>query len=301
MKIFIFAALLFLSYVGGKVFAKFCSNLVVGGSVASYTLYCIFNGCVACVFFFIMGGFRLSVNLPTLIYSVIFAWIVIFSTVGLVAYKLADVATVTILTGTCGLIATSALGAILFRETVETVTVIRILIMLVAMVCNVLDQRKPTAVRTEAPRPKRKLPLLICVILAVTLSNAAVTVITKFYALDPHVTDENSFFFFTNVFLILFSSVAFLWDSIRHREHFHDAVKLLRPKKAVALVGNTVCSNVSSLVGILLIALIDVSVYSPLTSALGIISGVAASLLFREKLGVLSYLAALIACVAVFI
>ena len=76
---------------------------------------------------------------------------------------------------------------------------------------------------------------------------------------------------------------------------------MLNPKRALVFVGNTVCNNVGSLVGILLIAIIDVSVYSPLVSALGIISGVAASLIFRQRLGALSYLAAVFACGAMFL
>ena len=67
------------------------------------------------------------------------------------------------------------------------------------------------------------------------------------------------------------------------------------------MAGNVICSNVGSLMGILLIALIDVSVYSPVTSALTILAGVAGSLLLRERLGLLSYLAAALACVAMVI
>ena len=131
------------------------------------------------------------------------------------------------------------------------------------------------------------------------LSNAASTIITKFYALDIRVVDENSFFFFTNVFLIILAAIALAVDGIINREHFKAAMTMLKPKKLITLSGNTVCSNVVSLIGVPLLALIDISVYTPIMSALGIISGVVASLLFREKLGVFSYIAALIACITV--
>jgi drug/metabolite transporter (DMT)-like permease len=45
----------------------------------------------------------------------------------------------------------------------------------------------------------------------------------------------------------------------------------------------------------------QVSVYTPVTSALGIVSGVIGSLIFRERLGVFSYLAAAAAIIAVII
>ena len=300
MNIIIFVALIFVSSIGSKIFGKLCSNLVIGGSVASYALYFMFNGTVACIFFFVSGGFKLSLNLPTAIYSVIFAIIVVLSIVGLLAYKLADVSSITIITSTSALVATSMLGAFIFKENVDLTTVVRILIMLVAVTLTFLDKRKASHAQTDKSSPKHRMLLLTLVIFVTTLSNAASTIITKFYALDPNVTDENSFFFFTNVFLFAFASIAFAADSIKNHTHFKDAIKLLNPKRSVTLVGNTVCSNVSSLVGILLIALIDVSLYSPLNSAIGIISGVTVSLLFCEKLGLLSYLAAIIACIAIF-
>jgi len=301
MNVVILVALIFVSYVGSKIFGKLCSDIIIGGSVASYALYFLFNGVVACIFFFISAGFKISLNLPTTIYSAVFALVVVMSIVGLLAYKFADVSSVTIITSACALVATSSLGAFIFNENVGILTLIRILIMLVAVVLTFLDTNKRTTKLKGGSKSKRKILPLVLIIIAVTLSNAASTIITKFYSLDKNVTDENSFFFFTNVFLIIFSAIAFLVDSISCRRHFKDAIKLLNPQKAVALIGNTICSNISSLVGILLIAVIDVSVYSPFTSALGIISGVIVSALFREKLGVLSYLAAIVACVSVFI
>ena len=302
MNIVFFMTLIFLSYVGSKLFGKRCSDLVVGGSVASYSLYFVVNGVVACAFFFVVGGFTLSINLPTAIYSIIFSIIVMISVVGLVAYKYADVATITIVTSTCGLVATSVLGALIFKESFELITLIRILIMLVAVILAFLDKNRGAAELVGEERQKKKTSwLIVPIIIVVLLSNSATTIITKFYALDATVVDENSFFFFTNVFLVAFSSIAFAVDSLRNKNHFKSAVVLVKSKSIVWLVGNVICSNVGSLVGLLLIALIDVSVYSPVTSALGILSGVVASLIFRERLGALSYIAAVLSCVAVFI
>jgi hypothetical protein len=45
----------------------------------------------------------------------------------------------------------------------------------------------------------------------------------------------------------------------------------------------------------------DISIYSSISAALGVLVGVVSSLIFREKLGIFSYLAAAVACVAVII
>ena len=50
-----------------------------------------------------------------------------------------------------------------------------------------------------------------------------------------------------------------------------------------------------------IIARMDVSVYSPISSATGILAGLVASLIFKEKIGIFSCIPAVIALIAVII
>jgi drug/metabolite transporter (DMT)-like permease len=169
--------------------------------------------------------------------------------------------------------------------------------MLVAIVFVFLDQRKN---ETGSPERKRGNAISLVLILAViTASVCGNTVVLKSFAMSERVTDENSFFFFTNVFLLIASLAVFAVVCLRRPGELQSALQLLQPKKLVAIAGNTVCSNVSSLVSVLIVAQLDVSIYSPIASALEIIVGVAGSLLFKEKLGVFAYIAAIAACIAV--
>ena len=61
-----------LSSVGSTSFSKATSKVVSGASRAKYSLFLIVNGLTACFFFWIFGGFKLDVKLPTLIYSAIY-------------------------------------------------------------------------------------------------------------------------------------------------------------------------------------------------------------------------------------
>lgn len=302
--VYLFFLIIFIATIGSKIFGKLCCNLVAYGSVSNYAFYQIMSGTVACIFFFISGGFKLQINLPTVIYSVIFALIVAVSVISLAAYRLTNISMVTILSSTMSIIGTSLLGALVFSETIDLRTILRIVIMLVAVVLTFLDREKTQNADTEKTDKKKGLTkraiFLLAIIMLISLfCNASSTIITKFYALDTRVVDENSFFFFTNVALVTIAAIAFAIDGILHHDHFRSAITMLNPWKTITLAGNTVCSNVVSLIGVPLLALIDVSVYTPIMSALGIISGVVASLLFREKLGVLSYVAAAVACVTV--
>ena len=107
------------------------------------------------------------------------------------------------------------------------------------------------------------------------LANGAAVIVQKYYALDTRVTDENSFFFFTNGMLLI---VSLLWLI------FGKAAPVKsNPELPLSYVANTVCSNISSLMTVLLLQAMPVSLYTPLSIAFGIISGVGASLVFREK------------------
>ena len=69
----------------------------------------------------------------------------------------------------------------------------------------------------------------------------------------------------------------------------------------ISIVGSTFAANIASLVSAWIIAQMDISVYTPVMSSIGIIAGFIGSLIYREKLGVLSYIAIAAAIVAVII
>lgn len=296
--LFFFSAL---AALGGKIFAKLCSNHVVGSSVAKYTLFLSVNGAVACLFFWISGGFRLALNLTTLFYSAVYALIITVILIsGLMVYRFATIAGVNILSSAFGLVGSLVMGALLFDESIGARHLIRVGIMLVAVLLVFLDARRHESKEERRP-PRARVHTVkkIAVLAAMLLSGLANTAITKAFAVSKSVTDENSFFFFTNALIVLGAAVIFLIVCGKMPCQFRESVKLLHPKQLVSLAGNTVCSNVGSLIGLRIMVLLPVSVYSPISSAVGIFLSLISSWIFRERLGLYSYLAAAVACVAI--
>ena len=289
--------------VGSKVLSKLCSNILSENSVAKYSLVLVINSIVACVFFGISGGLKIKVNTATLLYSLIYALIVAISIItGFVVYRYASISNVNIVSSSCSMVCTAVVGWIFFSENVSVTNVIRLVIMIVAIVFVFIDQKnKESAVSSTMKRKKGNLFSLVVIIAIITACGCANTVVLKAFAMSKSVTDENSFFFFTNVFLLIAALIAFTVTCLRKRGEFKSSVKLLHPKQLVVIGGNTVCSNISSLVSVLLVARMDVSIYSPISSALGIIVGLVGSLIFREKLGVFAYVAVAVACIALII
>ena len=297
--------LLFLSALaslGARAFSKLCSDMVVGHSKARYTLFYAVNGIVACLFFLIADGFRVALNLPTFMYSLVFAFLVAASLfVSLWLLKLATISGVNILSSAFGLVLTSAMGFLAFSEEPTPIKLIRIALMVIAAAFVFIDEGRINGKRDGKKRGLRALlPLFFAVTLSAVIS-CLVTLVTKLYVTSDAVASENSFFFWTNVLLALGSALVFVLMCLKSRTAFRDSMSLLRPKKLISLTGNTLCSNAASLIAILLVAQMELSVYTPVSSAIGIIVAVIASLIFRERLGLFSYLAAAVACGAMII
>ena len=134
--------------------------------------------------------------------------------------------------------------------------------------------------------------------IAATLANS---VVMKLYTEASGVTDENSFFFLTNALLVLGALALLGWDLVRKKTEIGEIVAILKPRNLLLWSGSVVCNNLGSLLSIRLIARMDISLYTPLTAALGVIVSLTASLLFREKLTRYAYLAVAVACVALVI
>ena len=296
-----------LSSVGSTSFSKATSKVVSGASRAKYSLFLIVNGLTACFFFWIFGGFKLDVNLPTLIYSAIYALIVaLILILTMIAYRMVSVSGVNIIKSGCGLLGTSAIGFILFSEELSFNSVLRITIMTAAIVFTFIDSRckdggDASVKRGAGERRAGSVSSLAIVLILLVAVSCANTVTLKYYTMDTRVADDNSFFFLTNLFISAGCAVVLIFEALAAKGRISEASEIFKPRALVSIVGNTLCSNVGSLVGILLLAQMQVSVYTPVTSALGIVAGVIGSLVFRERLGVFSYLAAAAAIIAVII
>lgn len=289
MTTVILLGVFFLSYFGSNIFSK-KSSILVAGSPGGYGLFLLANSVIACLFFWLSNGFLLQINLRTLYYSVIFA-AVVFATLilGLYVYRFVSVAGVTIFRNAGSLILGAGMGSLLFQETLKFVDYIRILLLIGAIVLFAIGFRDHF--RKGSIKGFGALILL-------TLANSAAVIVQKYYAIDPQVVDENSFFFFTNVILIL---CALLWLVLGKKKITFAKEKQKKIAFPMAYVCNTICSNIGSQTTVLLLQTMALSLYTPLSIALGIISGVGTSLVFREKVDLWVLSAAALSVVAAII
>jgi len=134
--------------------------------------------------------------------------------------------------------------------------------------------------------------LLFAIILLVQLIIGCYTTIqSKLLAGGNLVRDVNTFFFMTNVYMLLGSGLIILYFLIKKPQDVKQKLSLLKPKNLIAMTGNTFGSNVSVFLNVLILARMDLSVFTMISSALGIICAAIVSVIFREKLGLYAKIA----------
>lgn len=296
----------FASNLGSLLFNKFNSNTLFRKGSIGYALYIFITSSVACVFFYISNGFHLSLNLRTFIYSLAFSLICFLaSLLNLIANKFSQISNLNVVKSAASMVLNSVIGFSLFSEAIDKNKLFKICLMLLSIILvsvQISDNGNQKEYK-DFNRGKANVYYIKygIIMLLTLLVGAGSTVINKFYVLDSAVCDNNSFFFFTNVLLILISVI---WFFIASKMNMHKMVELfaeLGTKKVLAFSGNNICSNIGSLVYLLILARMDVSVYSPIQAGLAIVAGAVASFILREKLKITSLIAVAVSIIAIFI
>lgn len=277
MKTAVLLAVYFLFTGGSNICLKLSSRATEEGGSCGKAVFFLVNSLSACLFFWIGSGFELRLNPVTLGYCVVFAAVVLTTLlVSLHIYRFYKVAEVTVLSSAGSLILGAVIGCLLFGEVLTAADGVRIMLMLAAVVFVFLGFEG----EKEAAKPVG-LPGVALLLAKIGVGGAAVAV-QKYFATDPRVTDENSFFFFTNAVMLL-AVIPWLILSIRRSGSKLRGIRQVLGAFRFAYVGNTLCSNVLSWLTVALLQATAVSVYVPVTTALGILAGVFCSFLFREK------------------
>ena len=303
MDIILLFFIVAVSGLGAKAFSKLCSNILVHSSVAKYSLVLMVNSLVACIVFFSLSGLALSINETTFIYSAIYALVVAAVLISnFVIYRYANISNANILSRASNMVCSVLLGVLFFSETIDLTKLLRIALMLLAILFVFIDQRNANVTIEKKTGPTRTRNIgFVLVMFAVTVSTCASTAVLKSFAMSEKTTDENSFFFFTNAILFVATFLIFLFACLKNKAEFRSSISLLSSKRLISIVGNTICSNATSIASVYIVAKMDISTYSPISSAIGVIAGLAASLIFREKIGLFSYISVVIACIAVIV
>jgi len=267
--------------LGGNCFSKLSSNQLRDSG--AYSVFFAINSVVACLFFWITNGFQLQLDGVTAVFSLLYAVVVLLSLYShMTALQSIPIAYLAIVSSTANLLLTSLFGVLLFEETFAWLSACRILLMLAASILIFLERKEKHGLK--------KIPWLP--LIGYVAAGVGNYLVLKFYTRVPHEASDSSFFFFTNAVLVIVA----VFGLILTRQRFRFSLR-----NSIPFIANTLCSNMGSLISLWLIARTAAVFYNPISSALGTLSVMLASVIFKEKLGVLSCVAACLAIIAVII
>lgn len=270
------------------------SNNLFKWGVAGLTLNSLITGVVAGCFFFFSNGCRIDLNGRTLVYALIFGLICLCAQINsIVIYALADVVEISIVGSVTSIIAMPLFGALFFAEPLTRTVLLRMAVMALAAAAVAISQKKKVA----GGAPRRR-PIRFASYAASFVINCSTTLVNRAYAADTLVTDDNSYFFMTNMFLLVIAVGVMGVLVLKDRARVHEMVRALPLRGYVGICANCLVSNVSAVLMLLLLAMVNVAVYSPVNSALGIIATGVASVLLRERLNIWAVAALLLSGVA---
>ena len=265
--------------VGGTVLMKVFQKTTSSG-LFYLIMYNIINGLFACGFFFVSAGFRINLNLPTVVYAVVYALVICINlSAQILAFSKVSVSVVTIVSMAGGILFPSIFGIIWFDESITWRLVLSSVLIIAASVLPFLSEKE----EKEEKKSFSLAAMLICFLMAVLAGVS--TILIKLYAVDTSVCDSTSMFFLTNVAIVAICVVALVIYMVKNRgQSLKSIVCAFSPLQLLTIVSKTAVVNLASIVQVKVLAEMSASTFSVLGSSICLVgTGLASWLIFREK------------------
>lgn len=271
------------------------------GMIGSF-LYVFVTAVFSVFFFWALNGFTLSINPRVTLYGAIYAGVVIVNlTATVFMYNYGSITTVSFIQSTLSLILAALSGALLFGEQFPPEKLLQIAIMLLCVSVVFIGARKTIVDHAQQKQRSGLHPLSIILPSIVALMGVVATMFMKTYDEDVGTTDINSFFFMTNVFLLIYTVPIILAIGKKRGIPLGEIGSMIADKRTFILFINTAIGSVSSVISAALIAEMEVAVYTAASSAIGFIAPALATPFVRERLDRYSITATLLALLSIII
>lgn len=251
-------------------------------------IYMFVSIIAATFYFFILAGGKVPLNIPTLIFSVVYAFIGTMSAyMGLIAYDYATLVYINVISGALGTIL-PFLYEFIFTDIVFTTNKIISVFFRIMAICVVLLFNR------EEKSDKKG--ILICVICGIISGAAGIT--TRMYANFPNVESDGSFCFWTNIFTLpmIFINI-FTKNDVKT---FIADLKRIKFYNYFLILGGMVISNAIILISIDIIRHISGTAHSVIGGSLGLLTTTfISSVIYKEKTDLQTIISVLLSIIAV--
>lgn len=269
----------------GKIFQKGTAL-----DISHLIIYNLINASFACVFFLISLKFNLSLNMPTLIYAIIFASLIMVNLcANLFSMKYTPLPIITIVNMASGILLPSSFGILFFKEKLTFQLAISGILILVAASI-------PFIKKSDDKKRFTGKSLFWCSLSFILTGSC--TILMQLYAKDTRVLDSGMFFFITN-FVIVIACFIILFICSKGKFKLKTILTVYKPLQILNIGVRTLLNNISSVLQVFVLAAIPVSFYSVFTASLGLILTVLLSyFVFNEKQSKITFVSLILAIAA---
>ncbi len=245
---------------------------------ADFFVFALITGTIATVVFYVTSGFNIVLNARTCVYALLFAlFIFINYFFGLAVFKFMGIAEATFVRSGISLTFTTLMGVFFFEEKFTLVSLAQLSLVFLTLLAVFL----PSAKKSPKARSVTLTGLLLCV--GSSVLGTLCSCVSKSFATDGGVTDENSFFFLTNVFIVAMAVVSVLVTNKMSPKAMGTKFKDIPLIGYLMIIVNVLSSNISSLLGIVILREGALILYAPLSSALGLLAGEAVAVFIAKE------------------
>lgn len=236
----------------------------------SYNIYLLLVSPAASLFFFFSAKGNVALNLPTFLFSLVFAVVSLLSMwLGLVSYQKASLVHASVFVGAGGVVLPFFFEMIFFGEDFSGYRLLSVLVRLITIMIPLIADRNSFR------------GVGICVIRFFISGLAGI--IPKLYIEHPQVMDINVFCFWTNIFI--FPIVCAMVLSRSKPQKLIQNVRQIHPLFYVSLLVAIFLGNIGTLMSMQVLEYISATLSSVISSSLSMISITVLSVfLYREPL-----------------
>lgn len=301
--IIIFAVMFFINIVS-MILRKKCSNVLASKGSPGKAVYVLITGIFSGFLYFAYSGFTLEINGMCVLFAFLYGICSTIAGITITIYKYADMATVSVTQSSFNLILTSLVGFVIFSEPASASRIGKLMLTLMVVFLVFMNSREELGAssrKSDLPYEVRKsnfikFCLLIGIQIPVFIFGAYQSKMVAKYDLVP---DLNSYYCLVNLFMILFGAIWIAYLFYKDEDSIKECISIVKSKSIFTILALLVIGTFSALLSVIILKYVDISLYSPVNSALTFIGSAAVSLMFREKLGKLIWLAVAISIIAV--
>ena len=254
-------------------------------TVTTSLLLLILTGIVGGLLFFFAGGASVSFSLPSLLYAVFFAGVMIpYYMLGIKALSLGSLAIYSMFMMLGGMLVPFFYGILFLSEPISPAMLVGSILLTVFIILQALSDAKKA--KKNKRRTRRDTLLFALISVAIFFVNGLTGVIAKAHQLDSAAVDEASFTVLSSLLTAFFSAIVLLFLFLFDREKTVDSLRpAVKPRPLLwsALVG--VAAHTGNFLHLLAASTLPASVQFPIVSGgVIVLSALASILIFREKM-----------------